>query len=135
MTPGKNVPALMPGRRRGVNGWRSAWCALCGLTLATTASAMSIRELRGLELSDKKQGAIYVQYYLVGAMEGALEAHAQAVRAGAKPLFCLNGRRLEPRMAKPLFDAELKRNVDLYEADMPVQLVLVNALSTTYLCG
>jgi hypothetical protein len=37
-------------------------------------------------------------------------------------------------MAKPLFDAELRRNKDLYEADMPVQLVLFNALSTAYSC-
>lgn len=105
------------------------------LFAATTASAMSIRELRGLELSDKKQGANYVQYYLVGAMEGVLEANAQAVRAGAKPLICLNGKRLEPRMAKPLYDGELLRNKDLYEADMPVQLVLLNALSTAYMCS
>jgi hypothetical protein len=106
-----------------------------GLFAATVASAMSIRELRGLELSDKKQGPNYVQYYLVGAMEGVLEANAQAVRAGAKPLICLNGKRLEPRMAKPLYDGELLRNKDLYEADMPVQLVLLNALSTAYMCS
>ena len=56
------------------------------------------------------------------------------VRSGGKPLFCLNGRKLEPRMAKPLFDAELKRNAGLYEADMPVQLVVLNALSTAYTC-
>jgi hypothetical protein len=67
-------------------------------------------------------------------MEGALEAHAWAVRAGAKPSMCLNGRRLEPRMAKPLFDGELRRNAGLYEADMPVQLVLVNALVNAYAC-
>ncbi len=102
--------------------------------LAGSACAMSLRELRGLEQSDKKHGPNYVQYYLVGAMEGALEANAQQVRQGAKALFCLNGRRLEPRMAKPLFEAELTRNVGLYEADMPVQLVLVNALATSYTC-
>ena len=28
-------------------------------------------------------------------------------------------------MAKPLFDAEYRRNAGLYEADMPVQLVLL----------
>ena len=105
------------------------------LFAVTAASAMSIRELRGLELSDKKQGENYVRYYLVGAMEGVLEANAQAVRAGAKPLICLNGKRLEPRMAKPLYDGELLRNKDLYEADMPVQLVLLNALSTAYMCS
>ena len=61
-------------------------------------------------------------------------AHASMVRAGAKPMVCLNGRRLEPRMAKPLFDGELRRNAGLYEADMPVQLVLVNALVVAYAC-
>lgn len=102
--------------------------------LASASSAMSIRELRGLAQSDKDNGEAFVQYYLVGAMEGALESQAHAVRAGAKPLFCIKGRQLEPRMAKPLFDGELKRNAGLYEADMPVQLVLVNALVTAYTC-
>ena len=37
-------------------------------------------------------------------------------------------------MATSLFDAELMRNAGLYEVDMPVQLVLVNALSTAYTC-
>ena len=108
--------------------------ALAAVLMATAASAMSIRELRGLELSDKKHGPNYVRYYLVGALEGALEANAQSVRHGAKALFCLNGRRLEPRMAQPLFDAELKRNADLYEADMPVQLIMVNALANANAC-
>lgn len=103
-------------------------------TFAIDAGAISIRELRTLELTEKGRGEDYVQYYLVGAMEGALEAHAVMVRGGAKPVMCLNGRRLEPRMAKPLFDGELKRNGGLYEADMPVQLVLVNALTTAYAC-
>jgi len=102
--------------------------------LAMTASALSIRELRGLEQSDKDHGELYMQYYLVGAMEGALEANAHAERSGRKPLFCLAGRRIEPRMAKTLFDGELRRNQGLYEADMPVQLVLVNALIAAYVC-
>ncbi len=102
--------------------------------LSSNAAAISIRELHTLELTDKDHGEDYVQYYLVGAMEGALEAHASMVRAGAKPLVCLNGRRLEPRMAKSLFDGELRRNAGVYEADMPVQLVLVNALATSYAC-
>lgn len=106
----------------------------CSMAPLSVVFSMSIRELHALEISDKRHGPEYVQYYLVGAMEGALEANAQAVRRGAKPMACLNGRRLEPRMAKPLFDAELKRNAELYEADMPVQLVLVNALSTAYTC-
>ena len=104
------------------------------LLWALSAQAMSLRELRALELSDKKQGPHFVQYYLVGVLEGTLEAHARAERAGVKPQICINGRRLEPHMAKPLFDAELQRNKDLYEADMPVQLVLFNALSTAYSC-
>jgi hypothetical protein len=37
-------------------------------------------------------------------------------------------------MAKNLYITELKRNADLYEADMPVQLVVVNALGTVYPC-
>ncbi|MEO8542458.1 MAG: hypothetical protein ABI434_02690 [Burkholderiaceae bacterium] len=102
--------------------------------VAASASAISIRELRGLEASDKDQGANYVQYYLVGAMEGILEANAQVARSGGKPGICLNGRKLEPRMAKPLYDGELRRNAGLYEADMPVQLVLLNAMIAAYAC-
>jgi hypothetical protein len=37
-------------------------------------------------------------------------------------------------MAKPLFDGELQRNKGLYEADMPVQVVMANALATAYSC-
>lgn len=112
---------------------RAAVLVLTSLGVATTASAMSLRELRGLEKSGK-QGIFYANYYLVGVMEGALEAQAQAVRSGAAATICLNGRRLEPRMAKGLYDTELKRNADVYEADMPVQLVMFNALSTVYPC-
>jgi hypothetical protein len=108
-------------------------CSLLALGLQS-ASAMSIRELRALENSDKKQGANYKRYYLVGAMEGALEAHEQGVRAGAKPGICLNGRRLLPSMAEGLYQTELQRNGDVYEADMPVPLVLANALATVYPC-
>ena len=98
-----------------------------------TANAMTLRELRALEASSK-QGEDYANYYLVGVMEGALEAHAQAVRQGAKPSICLNGRRLEPRMARGLLDGELRRNAGVYEADMPVQLVMTNALVLAYPC-
>ena len=108
--------------------------ALLTLICLQPAHALSIREMRALEQSDKKHGPNYVQYYLVGAMEGALEANSQSVRSGAKALFCLNGRRLEPRMAKPLLEAELRRNAGVYEADMPVQLVLFNALVASYTC-
>ena len=113
---------------------RTAAALLFGVLLFTAASAMSLREIRALEKSNK-QGENYTNYYLVGAMEGALEAHNQAVRNGAKPSICLNGRRLEPHMARTLFDTELKRNADVYEADMPVQLVMTNALTTVYACG
>ena len=112
---------------------RVAVLVVTSLSVATAASAMSLRELRGLEKSGK-QGIFYANYYLVGVMEGAIEAQVQAVRGGAAPAICLNGRRLEPRMAKGLYDTELKRNADVYEADMPVQLVMFNALSTVYPC-
>lgn len=102
------------------------WCA--------PAHAMTLRELRALEKSDAKQGMNYANYYLVGVLEGALEAHAQDVRNGAKPSICVNGRRLLPSMARSMFDTELKRFEGVYEADMPVQLVLTNALSTVYPC-
>ena len=129
--------AQMRLRGAGLSPLGASRLLLTGLVLAlaaASASAISIRELRGLEASDKDHGAIYVQYYLVGAMEGALEANAQVARSGGKASICLNGRKLEPRMAKPLFDAELKRNAGLYEADMPVQLVLLNALMSAYVC-
>ncbi len=113
---------------------RASAFAVLATLFASTASAMTIRELRALEVSDKKQGEAYVNYYLVGVMEGALEAHAHGVRNGAKLQICLNGRKLEPRMAKGLFDTELQRNAGVYEADMPVQLVMVNALGTVYPC-
>ncbi|OYU43432.1 MAG: hypothetical protein CFE44_18395, partial [Burkholderiales bacterium PBB4] len=102
-----------------LNVLRAAAAALAIGLACNAASAMTLREMRGLEKSDKKQGENYVNYYLVGAMEGAIEAHNQAVRAGVKPSICLNGRRLEPHMARSLFDTELKRNVGVYEADMP----------------
>lgn len=114
--------------------WRRvAVCGLLALSLQA-ASAMSIRELRALEKSDSKQGLNYKRYYLVGVMEGALQAHDQGVRAGASATICLNGRRLEPSSAEGLYQTELRRNQDLYEADMPVSLVLGNALTTVYSC-
>ena len=113
---------------------RSLACC-CVLALwAQGATAMSIRELRALEMSDAKQGANYKRYYLVGAMEATLAAHDQGVRAGAAASICLNGRRLEPAMAEGLYLTERKRNSDLYEADMPVPFVMGNALSTVYPC-
>ena len=38
-------------------------------------------------------------------------------------------------MARSLFQAELKRNAELYEADMPVQLVLSSALQNSFRCA
>jgi hypothetical protein len=97
------------------------------------SNAMTLRQLRALEAASK-QGEDYANYYLVGVMEGTIEAHAQALRQGGKPSICLNGRRLEPRMARGLFDGELRRNAGVYEADMPVQLVMTNALVSAYPC-
>jgi hypothetical protein len=98
------------------------------------AQAMSLREFAALEQSDPKTGEAFANYYLVGALESALEINAFHVRSGAKPLFCLNGRRLVPSMARSLYATELQRNSGLYEADMGVPLVLTNALTTVYPC-
>jgi hypothetical protein len=134
----KTAAVFAPGGvSNGLRATRLLRAALLGLSLAlaaASASAISIRELRALEASDKDQGVLYVQYYLVGAMEGLLEANAQTARLGGKPSICPNGRKLEPRMAKPLYDGELRRNAGLYEADMPVQLVLLNAMVAAYAC-
>lgn len=114
--------------------WRLAATAFIGIAvLCASAQSMTIREMRTLEKAEK-QGSTYTDYYLVGVMEGAVEAHNQAVRQGAAPTICLNGRKLEPHMAKGLYTTELKRNADVYEADFPVQLVVTNALSTVYPC-
>ncbi len=107
--------------------------ALCAALTPLTAQAMTLREIRAL-VASSKQGENYVNYYLVGLMEGALEAHNHAVRAGAKPSICLNNRRLEPAMAHGLFDAELVRNPGTYEADMSAQLVMTNALKASFAC-
>ena len=110
---------------------------LLGLTawgnFTSAAHAMSIREYRALE-NTETQGPLYTQYYLVGVMEGALEANRSSTNQGGPALFCLNGRKLEPTMAESLYSTELKRNAELYEADMPVQLVLLNALTHVYTC-
>ena len=110
---------------------------LLGLTtwgnFTSAAHAMSIREYRALE-STETQGPLYTQYYLVGVMEGALEANRSSTNQGGPALFCLNCRKLEPTMAESLYSTELKRNAELYEADMPVQLVLLNALTHVYTC-
>ena len=107
---------------------------IVSLLITSTASAMSLRELRQLERTNPKQGDLYVQYYLIGVLEGIQEANTALTRAGGKPLFCQNGRRLDVSQAQTIFNTERKRNADLYEADMPVQLVMMNALASTYTC-
>jgi len=107
---------------------------LCVALLATQASAMSIRELRAIEQL-QANGELHAQYYLIGVMEGALEANAMAQRLGRKPVFCVSGRRLTPPMAQSLYRAELQRNEGVYEADMPVELVMTNALASSYRCA
>ena len=104
------------------------------LLLTTSVSAMSLRELRQLERSNAKQGEWYVQYYLIGVLEGLQEANATIVRQGGSALFCQNDKRLDTAQAKRMFDAERKLNADLYEADMPVQLVMLNAMVSIYPC-
>lgn len=101
--------------------------------LAGQAGAMSLRELQALEMT-AQQGENYANYYLVGVMEGALEAHLHAVRNGAKAVICLKGRSLEPHMARRLYSTERQRNADVYEADMPVALVMTHALTQAYPC-
>lgn len=107
---------------------------LVPLAAGLSAQAMSIREFRGLE-QVQPAGPAHAQYYLIGVMEGLVEANAQAVREGRKPGFCAAGRRLEPRMALSLYQTELQRNAQLYEADMPVELVMSNALRGAYRCA
>jgi hypothetical protein len=125
------MSAAGPARFRGLG--RMAVCALAAGLVAGAAQSMSIRELRTLE-ANEKDGKAFAGYYLVGVMEGLREASDAAQRAGQKPPFCVEGRKLEPAMARPLYQTELQRNADSYEADMPVQLVLAAALRTTYRC-
>ena len=105
-----------------------------GMLVTTTVNAMTLRELRQLERSNTKQGQWYVQYYLIGVLEGLQEANATTVRQGGQAMFCQHDRRLNTTQAKSMFDAERKLNADLYEADMPVQLVMLNALASIYPC-
>ena len=94
---------------------------------------MSLRQLQTLEMTDAL-GENHANYYLVGVMEGALEAYLHAARNGAKAVVCLKGRGLEPRTARNLYATERQRNADIYEADMPVSLVMANALAQAYPC-
>ena len=110
-----------------------ALVVLAFVAMASAAQAMSIREMRSLE-ANEKDGKTYANYYLVGVVEGLREASETALRNGQKPSFCIEGRRLEPSMARSLYQAELSRNADQYEADMPVQLVVKAALQNSYRC-
>ncbi len=116
---------------------RSRW--LVALAIATLmgvgvgAPAMSLREWRTLNATEPT-GQDHASYYLVGVLEGVLEAEAQAVRQGAKPRLCLQGRHPEPASARVLFTAELLRQPGLYEADMPTQLVMAHALAIAFAC-
>jgi len=112
---------------------RAAFLLLALAAAATGAQAMSIRELRTLEAGEK-DGKAYASYYLVGVLEGLREGVEASQRNGQKPVFCVEGRRLEPSMARSLYQTELSRNSDSYEADMPVQLVMIGALRNSYRC-
>ena len=107
--------------------------ALLLVLAAGAAQAMSIREMRTLE-ANEKDGKIYASYYLVGVMEGLREASDTALRNGQKPPFCVEGRRFEPAMARSLYQTELSRHADNYEADMPVQMVVKAALESSFRC-
>ncbi|RTQ34937.1 hypothetical protein SAMN05518845_103128 [Variovorax sp. YR750] len=112
---------------------RAVFLLLVLAAAAGGARAMSIRELRTLEAGEK-DGKAYASYYLVGVLEGLREGVEASQRNGQKPVFCVEGRRLEPSMARSLYQTELSRNSDSYEADMPVQLVMIGALRNSYRC-
>jgi hypothetical protein len=120
-------------QRQSLTRYPMGLALLLACATLSSANAMTLREMHALEKSDRN-GRNYVQYFLVGVMEGMLEAQSRAVRGGGNPLLCINGRRLEPSMALSLFETELKRGAGVYEADMPVQMVLANALTTVYAC-
>ena len=123
-------PSQAQGGRRG----RIGRLMVLGLTLiATSSGAMSLRQLSALEKQDK-QGPNYVRYYLVGVIEGLIDAEKVRAAEGANPRICPADKRMEPAMAQSLFEAERKRNRDMYEADMPVTLVMRNALQNAYPC-
>lgn len=111
----------------------SRFLLLALLGCGAAVQAMTIRELRTLEAAEK-DGKTYANYYLVGVVEGLREAAFSAEREGRKPPFCIESRRLEPAMARSLYQTELMRNADTYEADMPVQLVLSEALRSSFHC-
>ena len=120
-----------PLPRAGRNGALTLGLAL--LLTCANGQAMSLRQLHALEKQDK-QGPNYVRYDLVGVLEGLIDAEKVRIAEGASPRICPAGKRMEPAMAYSLFEAERKRNRDTYEADMPVALVMRNALQNAYPC-
>ena len=126
-----NRPLPHPGRRAGRS--ESLLLGLALLLTCANGQAMSLRQLNALEKQDK-QGPNYVRYYLVGVMEGLIGAEKVRAAEGANPRICPADKRMEPAMAQSLFEAERKRNRDMYEADMPVTLVMRNALQNAYPC-
>lgn len=113
---------------------RPLFLALALLVACIPSQAMSLRQLSALEKQDK-QGGSYVRYYLVGVLEGVMDAEKARAANGATATICPDGKRMEPAMAHSLFEAERKRNRDMYEADMPVALVMRNALQNAYPCA
>lgn len=128
-------PIRLPTPRTQGHSARN-WIGPLALGLAITCAptqAMSLRQLSALEKQDK-QGASYVRYYLVGIMEGLLDTEKTRAAGPMDARICLADKRMEPAMAYSLFEAERKRNRDMYEADMPVALVMRNALQNAYPC-
>jgi len=123
----------MRSQRRSSGMGKRALALVLALTAVAGAQAMSIREMRTLE-ANEKEGKLLANYYLVGVMEGLREANDNALRHGQTPAFCVQERRLEPVMARSLYQSELTRHADSYEADMPVQLVMSAALQNSFRC-
>jgi hypothetical protein len=103
------------------------WC-VCG-----SAQAMSLRELATIHMRNT-MGPALAEFYVIGVAEGLIEANEAGKRTGQAPLFCLAQDRWTPKQANTLFNAEASRNADVYEADMPVGLVMQQALINTYPC-
>lgn len=113
---------------------RNALLAFAAATLcAATAQAMSLRELATIHKRNNL-GPALAEFYVIGVAEGLLEANDAAKRNGRKPFFCLPQDNWNPTKANALFNAEASRNADVYEADMPVALVVQQALVNTYPC-
>ena len=124
---------LHVSKRGAISAGSALLLALALVMACANGQAMSLRQLNALEKHDK-QGASYVRYYLVGVMEGLMESEKVNLAQGASARICPADKRMEPAMAHSLFEAERKRNRALYEADMPVTLVMRNAMQSAYPC-